>query len=64
VADVYGRYDSVIQPCWHEKSNKRPSFSAICRAIDQFRHSANTETGYYAANETDGHANEIYDDGR
>jgi len=60
-----GRFDSVIQPCWHEKASKRPNFSTICNAIDEFRHGGDTQTGYYAPNEGQGTAETaIYDDGR
>lgn len=61
-------FDSVVQQCWHEKANKRPSFSAICSSIDEFRHGANTQTGYYAANNDDDNMDDnnddLYDDGR
>ena len=76
---VCGRFDTVMQPCWHEKANKRPAFSAICRSIDEFRHGGDTRTGYYAPNDVDtqsgyyaandatrggGTDSQIYDDGR
>jgi len=67
---VRGRFDSVMQPCWHEKANKRPAFSAICSSIDDFRHGGDTRTGYYAPNAADTHDDHapndatIYDDGR
>jgi len=57
------RFDSVIQPCWHDKANKRPAFSTICRSIDNFRHGSETAPGYYAANEGMAEAG-VYDDGR
>lgn len=40
-------YDSVVYPCWNEKANKRPSFSAICQSIEEFRRGAHEPTGYY-----------------
>ena len=53
----------MVQPCWHEKANKRPTFRAICNSIDEFRHGANTQTGYYAANDG-GRGDDVYDEGR
>jgi len=53
----------VVYPCWNEKAGKRPSFSAICQSIEDFRQGADEPTGYYARDDAAGDS-PIYNDGR
>ena len=38
-------------PCWDLKSSKRPSFTAICRSLENFRNGSGGKAGYYAADD-------------
>jgi len=54
----------VVQPCWSDKPSKRPLFTAICHSIEDFRHGADSQTGYYAPNSDDMDGGELYADGQ